>query len=124
MKNILLVFIGGGAGSILRYGISKVLNPFYLLFPYATLISNFLASLLLGFFIGFIEFRKDLAPTISALFLAGFCGGFSTFSTFSSESLNLYKSGNHLLFFLNILLNIILCLVAVYAGIRLGSIRF
>lgn len=124
MKNFLLVFIGGGLGSVMRYSLGRWLSPYLFTFPFATLASNFLASFLLGFFIGFVEFKKDLAPTVSALILTGFCGGFSTFSTFSSESLNLYKSGNYTYFLLNILLNVILCIFAVFAGLRIGTVKW
>jgi CrcB protein len=90
--NFLFVFLGGGLGSCARYGVSRLLSPQPGAFPFATLIANFLACLLLGYLISLVATDR-LSATYRLLLLTGFCGGFSTFSTFSAELLDLLSSG-------------------------------
>lgn len=90
LKNLLLVFIGGGMGSVLRFGVSLVTRhlPAIGNFPIATFIVNILGCFLIGLFAGFSE-----SSQWKFLLAVGFCGGFTTFSTFSMESLALYRNG-------------------------------
>ncbi|MEQ8361012.1 MAG: fluoride efflux transporter CrcB [Cytophagales bacterium] len=95
---LLLVFIGGGLGSVLRYYLSIT---FYTLgssgFPWPTFIVNIAGSLLLGFLITFNEREPSLNQDLILLASAGFCGGFTTFSTFSYENYFLLKQGEFII---------------------------
>ncbi|QMU31415.1 fluoride efflux transporter CrcB [Adhaeribacter radiodurans] len=115
----MLVFIGGGSGSLVRYSLSKLISNYYpFSFPLATLVINILASLVLGLFIGLTA--KDLPNSNLKLLIAvGFCGGFSTFSTFSNETLQLFRSGQSNLALLNIVLSLLLCIGVTYLGFLL-----
>ena len=116
MKNILIVFLGGGAGSIIRYVISQTFDHPKYSFPWPTLLANFLGCLIIGILLG-LTIRNDSARSELYLFaVVGFCGGLTTFSTFSAESLHLIKSGNILSFFIYAVLSIIGGLSAVVMG--------
>lgn len=110
MMAFLYVFIGGGLGSLLRYGISLLTVKFWSTqFPAATLISNLLACALLGFLVYTVQIKQaDSSPWLNQLLIVGFCGGFSTFSAFSLETLELMNRGNLAYAGLNILLSIVL----------------
>lgn len=92
----LLVFLGGGLGSIARYGIARLLPPAELAqghLPWFTLLANILACILLGAGIALVS-KDQLSKPFQLLLLTGFCGGFSTFSTFALELLLLGEEGN------------------------------
>lgn len=113
----LLVFIGGGAGSVLRYFISKFVDPkIQTLFPLATMISNSLACLMIGFLFAWVQ-QKSSAENLWLFLSIGFCGGFSTFSSFTLANFQLAESGFIGLAALNIIGSLFLCLVFLYAGI-------
>lgn len=114
MKNFLLVFLGGGLGSVLRFLISRFINPYE--FPYATLIANVAACFLLGIIVGIADHKQLIGNNSRLFWSVGFCGGFSTFSTFSNESLSLLNSGNQIVSVIYIVLSISLCLMAVFTG--------
>ncbi|MCP3928232.1 MAG: fluoride efflux transporter CrcB [Bacteroidetes bacterium] len=120
MLNYLLVFLGGGMGSICRYGISHLLTPYRLTFPYATLIANIISCFILGMLVG-MSMKGSINDHYKVLLMAGFCGGFSTFSTFSSETFLLFYNSNISYAFLNIIFSLLICIVCIYLGIRITS---
>jgi fluoride exporter len=111
LNSIFLVFLGGGIGSVLRFLLSKII-PFQAnAFPWATLLSNVLASFILAFVV--FQFKdSEKWSAIQALILIGFCGGLSTFSTFSYENFQLLQQGQLALFWFNVLISFGLGLLA------------
>jgi fluoride exporter len=118
MNQVLFIFIGGGLGSLARYYLNRAFaGGYFETFPVGTLSVNILASLLLGLFLGFVDVRNFTNESVKLLVAVGFCGGFSTFSTFSAETLILLKSGQGLLAFLNVVVSVLCCLAATFMGI-------
>ncbi len=114
-----MVFAGGGLGSICRYGIAHALARYSLTFPLATLLANVISCIILGLLTG-LALRGELAQTnYRLLLMTGFCGGFSTFSTFTNETLTLFTNGQLLFGLLNIFLSLLVCLICVYLGIKI-----
>ena len=117
----LLVFLGGGIGSLLRYGTARILPEIDLStgdFPYSTLLANLLACLILGAGLALLS-RDALTRNQSLLLLTGLCGGFSTFSTFSAELLNLYEAGYPSVAVLYLVASLLSGLAAVAVGLAL-----
>jgi len=113
------IFIGGGLGSLSRYGVSKLVSMEG--FPLGTLTANILACLILGFLMG-LEARKGISNNYSLLLMTGFCGGFSTFSTFSAETFKLIEQSHYGTALSYILSSVIVCLVSIAAGYFLSKI--
>jgi fluoride exporter len=110
MSHILAIFIGGGLGSVARFAISKFSASFISeSFPWGTLIANALSCLVLSASIGFFSDKIFSNAALRFFILTGFCGGFSTFSTFSNETIELMRSGNFMFAVLNIVLNVVIC---------------
>lgn len=121
IKNLLLVFIGGGLGSSFRFLISKYLNASSLI-PYGTLLVNILGSLILGIILGWALKSNSLNSPINLLIAVGFCGGFTTFSTFSFENYSMIKSGDYLSFSIYFFGSIILGILAILAGVLISKL--
>ncbi|MPR33949.1 fluoride efflux transporter CrcB [Salmonirosea aquatica] len=122
MNNLILIFLGGGLGSLARFGIGRTLASWSVNLPYGTLAANVLACVVLGFFTGAVALRSSEAVLPYRAFLAvGFCGGFSTFSTFSNETLLMLMNNRWGDAVLNITLSVVLCLSASFLGLWLGK---
>lgn len=122
--NYLLVFIGGGVGSMLRYAISHLMSRYNWTFPWATLIANALSCIILGLVAALIIQDKVLEPQYRLMILTGFCGGFSTFSTFSNETFILLSNGQWGYAVANIITSLVVCLFCIYAGMKTADISF
>ena len=123
MNQLLLIFIGGGLGSLIRFSLSEFIQEnINKTFPFGTLGVNILASIVLGIFVGMVESKSLTNSNYKALIAIGFCGGFSTFSTFSNDTLQLIQNNRMLEALTNILLNVILCILATFGGITLVKI--
>ena len=123
MNQSLLIFIGGGLGSLTRFSLSKFIQEHIdKTFPFGTLSVNVLASIILGIFVGLVEAKSLTNLNYKALIAIGFCGGFSTFSTFSNDTLELIQNNRILEALTNILLNVILCILATFGGLTLAKI--
>ncbi len=118
MQAFLLVFLGGGLGSICRYGIARFLQAQVWDYPLATFIANALACVILGALMG-LSLKGDLTQSTKFLLMTGFCGGFSTFSTFSAETFELLQAGNYVYALANIGLSILVCLGCICIGLKL-----
>lgn len=123
IKNVLLVFIGGGLGSALRFLISKFLNTSQLSIPYGTFTVNILGSFFLGLVLGWAMKNDTLNSDLHIILAIGFCGGFTTFSTFAFENQALLKSGDYLHFAIYTVGSIILGLLAVVLGLFISKFQ-
>ncbi|HEX8376192.1 MAG TPA: fluoride efflux transporter CrcB [Pedobacter sp.] len=121
MKELLLVFAGGGLGSVARYGISKMYGSWQSIFPFATLTANFLSCIVFGLIIILSADKLSISPLVKLLIITGFCGGFSTYSSFTFETVQLFKNDNTLLAFSNILLNFFLSVSGLYIGMLIAK---
>ncbi len=120
MKALLMVFLGGGLGSVLRFGAGRLaLTAGWPALPAATLGINVLGSLLIGFLwaVPAVSGRESWVQ----LLIVGFCGGFTTFSAFSWEGLALLRGGQTALFILYALSSVALCLLAAWGGHAIGK---
>jgi fluoride exporter len=117
MKEFALVFVGGGIGSMARYLLGRLLIPYQVVFPFATLAANFLSCFIFGLAVMLGVEKINLTQPLKLLVLTGFCGGFSTYSAFTFETIELFKSGHTLSGLSNIVLNLLLSISAFYLGI-------
>lgn len=121
MKTFFYIFIGGGIGSVLRFVLSKYMIQFWHKdFPTGTLIVNLIGCFLIG--VLFTYFTKYPTPTIfSWLLIAGFCGGFTTFSTFSLESIVLLEKNQYSIFTIYILSSLLGGISLSFLGAKIAS---
>ncbi|HEX2599459.1 MAG TPA: fluoride efflux transporter CrcB [Terriglobales bacterium] len=122
--NFVMVSLGAIAGANLRYILSryaaKLLGP---VFPYGTLIINLTGSFIVGWFMIWTTERVLVDPRWRLLVVVGFCGGFTTFSSYAFESMAYLEQGQWLLMTTNILANNLLCMAAAIAGMALARVR-
>ncbi|MCL4315848.1 MAG: fluoride efflux transporter CrcB [Gammaproteobacteria bacterium] len=118
MTHIIAIAAGGAAGSVLRFWMSAwIYGQLGRDFPYGTLAVNVLGSLLMGVLFVLLTERLSLAPVWRAGLLIGVLGGFTTFSAFSMETVNLIEEGAHLKALLNIATSVIVCVGATWVGV-------
>ena len=123
MQELLIISLGAIVGANARFLISrfaaKVLGP---IFPYGTLFINVSGSLIVGFFMIWATERVLLDPRWRLLVVVGFCGAFTTFSSYAFETMAYFEQGQWLLLCTNILTNNLLCLLAALAGMALARV--
>lgn len=123
MERFLYIGVGGFIGSVCRYGLSSML--YRVLgdrFPYGTLAVNIIGCFTIGFLMTLFETRFLVQPYLRLFITIGILGGFTTFSTFSYETIEILKGGNITLGVLNILGSVVLCLVATWLGSVSGKL--
>ena len=118
---IALIFVGGGLGSIARFGVGKMALHYYAdgKFPLGTLIANTLACIILGVTLYIFKDRLLENDCIKYFVIIGFCGGFSTFSTFSLDTVRLFSDGLFLVGVLNILISVALGIAILWVLIKI-----
>ena len=121
LKNILLVFLGGGLGSSLRYVIGRYLNSGSMI-PYGTFLVNVLGSLIIGIILGWAIKNESMNNPVNLLLGIGFCGGFTTFSSFSFENYSLLKTGDYWSFSIYFFGSLLLGLLAVFTGMMISRL--
>ena len=122
MKQLLIVFIGGGLGTIMRFLIGKLIPYSGRGFPWNTFCANLLGCLLIGLLTGY--FLRNSSENQSSLILfatIGFCGGFTTFSSFANENLSFIRSGDYAILLSYSLLSISTGILMVYLGILIDK---
>lgn len=119
MKQLILVFVGGGFGSALRFLIGKWLNNSGDGIPYGTFTVNIIGSLLIGVILGLATKSDSLSQSQTLLLATGFCGGFTTFSAFAYENHIFLKAGDFTSFAIYTIASFIIGFLAVFFGMYL-----
>jgi len=117
MKQVLLVFVGGGIGSVLRYVIGKAFSPLSVGFPWGTFSVNIIGSLSIGIFMGIALKNNYFSENQILLLVTGLCGGFTTFSAFAYENQQFLKDGDLTSFAIYSLGSLTLGILAVFLGL-------
>ena len=118
--SFIYVALGGAIGAVGRYSLSLITVKTE--FPFITLITNLIGALLIGFIVGIVSDHTDISDNTILLWKTGICGGFTTFSTFSLEVLNLIEKKSYYIGGSYILLSVILCVAGVFLGKRLAAL--
>lgn len=122
MLNVLAVFFGGGLGSLMRYLVNTLFTRYTSLnFPYATLLVNITGSFILGLLFVFFIQKTSIHPAWRLALTVGFCGGLTTFSTFSVEVFNILRNGQILTALIYMIVSIVTCIIAAGAGYYIGG---
>ena len=116
MKSFLLVFLGGGLGSALRYLVASAMNQYSKVLPFGTFTVNILGCLLIGMILGYAQKENTITSNHTLLLATGFCGGFTTFSAFANENVELIKNGEIFNFSIYTTTSIIVGILAVFIG--------
>jgi CrcB protein len=123
MYQLLLIFVGGGLGSLCRYFVSKYLHKLQPLLPFGTLAANVLSCFIVGFIsqsLLYLPLPAKSVTTLRSFVLIGFCGGFSTFSTFANENITFLQAQQPFSALLYTVCSVVACLVAVWLGAKVG----
>ncbi|MCG8572776.1 MAG: fluoride efflux transporter CrcB [Spirochaetes bacterium] len=123
MTRLLMIFIGGGVGATLRYGISIFCTKYFSFFPIGTLIVNLLGCFLIGFLTETFSYRI-VSTELKLAILTGMLGALTTFSTFGLETYHLFKQNNLILAVSNVLFNLIMGIVLLVLGIMFSRFLF
>ncbi|WP_310557435.1 fluoride efflux transporter CrcB [Flavobacterium sp.] len=120
MKTIIYIAIGGGLGSVLRYVTTIFVTKYASSnFPYATFLTNVLGCLLIGLFFGYFEKQNTISQDLKFFLITGFCGGYTTFSAFSNENIQLLQTNQFFTAILYITLSVFIGLLATWVGLFL-----
>jgi len=123
LQNYFIVFFGAGIGGVVRYWgtnfIYKFLSP---TFPYGTLFVNVLGSFIIGIVMYYLDSNDLISQELRIFLTIGFCGGLTTFSTFSYETINFLKENEFLFAGLNIIANVLITLVALFIAYKLSKL--
>ena len=119
MKSFLLVFLGGGLGSGIRYLVTIAMNQYSKVLPFGTFTVNMLGCLLIGLVLGYAQKENTLTSNQTLLLATGFCGGFTTFSGFANENLELIKNGEIFNFSIYAIGSVFLGIVLILIGYSL-----
>ncbi|MBI4428870.1 MAG: fluoride efflux transporter CrcB [Ignavibacteriales bacterium] len=123
MKNYLWVFVGGGLGASARYWLSGAVYRWLPMdFPYGNLAVNTIGCLLIGLLMASLEERFLVTPTLRVFLAIGILGGFTTFSSFSYETVALFRDNEIFRGTVNAAVSLVGCLIATYAGMVLGKL--
>ncbi len=122
MKQLILVFVGGGFGSVLRFIIGKWLNNAESGIPYGTFAANIIGSLLIGIILGLAAKNETLSQSQTLLLATGFCGGLTTFSSFAYENHVFLKSGDFTSFAFYTIGSFVIGFLAVFFGMYLVKV--
>ena len=115
--SLLVIFLGGGIGAVARYSLQGVVYRVYgTSFPYGTLIVNIIGCFLIGVSMIAMEERFLVNPMLRTFFTIGVLGGFTTFSSFSYETIALFRDGQVLFGSINVVASVMTCLLATYTG--------
>ena len=118
MQAIIFVGIGGFIGSVSRYLLSQI--PINSTYPIMTMLINILGAFIIGFVSELLRERVEINTNTPLFLTSGFCGGFTTFSTFSLETLRLFQTDRHFTAIVYSCLSVITCLFAVWLGMVLA----
>jgi len=121
MKSFLLVFLGGGLGSALRYLVASAMNQYSKVLPFGTFTVNIIGCLLIGMILGYAQRENTLTSNQTLLLATGFCGGFTTFSAFANENLELIKNGELFNFSFYTVGSVLIGILAVFIGFYLTN---
>ena len=117
LRNIMFVALGGALGSVCRYLVARIIVTS---FPWGTFTVNVLGSLLIGLLVG-LTAKGIVSPEMKLILVTGFCGGFTTFSTFANESFSMMKAGDMMMTAFYVTASIIVGMVAVWVGMNISE---